>query len=98
MIFAVLAEVFREIIDALGQDRDLNLGGPGVTLMGPVLLNRRRFIESHFLKIPPLRRVLVSLTRYAVDYRYPNMRATTRQMQAALRHAEQVRFVFDDQN
>jgi hypothetical protein len=26
-----------------------------------------------------------------VDYRYPDMRATTRQMAAALRHTEQVR-------
>jgi HEPN domain-containing protein len=41
--------------------------------------------------LAPLRRVLVSLTRYAVDYRYPERRATTRQMQRALRHAERVR-------
>lgn len=37
------------------------------------------------------RRLLHSLTRYAVDYRYPGIRATTRQMRAALRHAERVR-------
>jgi hypothetical protein len=41
--------------------------------------------------LAPLRRVLVSLGRYAVDYRYPDMRATTRQMQRALHHAERVR-------
>jgi HEPN domain-containing protein len=39
----------------------------------------------------PLRRNLQSLSDYAVDYRYPNMRATTRQMNAALRHTERVR-------
>jgi len=38
-----------------------------------------------------LRRILLSLTKCAVDYRYPGARATTRQMQAALRHAERVR-------
>lgn len=32
-----------------------------------------------------------SLTRYAVDFRYPDERATGRQAQAALRHAECVR-------
>jgi HEPN domain-containing protein len=39
----------------------------------------------------PLRRVLISLTRYAVDLRYPDFRTTTRQMKAALRHTERVR-------
>jgi HEPN domain-containing protein len=39
----------------------------------------------------PLRRFLRSLTRYAVEYRYPYFAATTRQMAAALRHAERVR-------
>ncbi len=40
--------------------------------------------------LAPLRRGLRSLTRYAVAFRYPGVRATTRQMQAALRHAERV--------
>lgn len=39
----------------------------------------------------PLRRILRSLERYAVDYRYPDENATSRQMRAALRHAERVR-------
>jgi hypothetical protein len=38
-----------------------------------------------------LGRILQSLTRYAVGYRYPGVRATTRQMKAALRHAQRVR-------
>jgi hypothetical protein len=38
-----------------------------------------------------LRRGLRSLTRYAVDTRYPGVRATTRRMKAALRHAERAR-------
>jgi HEPN domain-containing protein len=41
--------------------------------------------------LAPLRRGLRSLTRYAVDFRYPGERATTRRMQAALRQAERVR-------
>lgn len=39
----------------------------------------------------PLRRSLRSLTPYAVNFRYPGVRATTRRMHAALRHAERVR-------
>jgi HEPN domain-containing protein len=38
-----------------------------------------------------LRRLLISLTRYAVEYRYPGVRATTRRMAVALRRAERVR-------
>jgi HEPN domain-containing protein len=38
-----------------------------------------------------LRRTVASLARYAVDYQYPDMRATRRQMDAALRHADEVR-------
>ena len=41
--------------------------------------------------LAPLRRGLHSLTRYAVEYRYPGPRATQRGMEAALRHAEQMR-------
>lgn len=37
------------------------------------------------------RRGLRSLTRYAVGFRYPGIRATSRQMQAALREAGTVR-------
>lgn len=38
-----------------------------------------------------LRRSVAGLTKYAVEYRYPGMRATTRQMRSALRIAERVR-------
>src|SRR5947209_20119088 len=41
--------------------------------------------------LKPLRRGLASLTRYAVEYRYPGLRARTREMQSALRNAERVR-------
>ena len=34
---------------------------------------------------------LVILSRYAVDYRYPGFSTSTREMRAALRHAERVR-------
>ena len=45
----------------------------------------------HTATLAPLRRALRSLTRYAVDVRYPDVRATTRHMEAALRQAERVR-------
>ena len=38
-----------------------------------------------------LRRSLRALTPFAVNFRYPGARATTRRMQAALRKAERVR-------
>jgi HEPN domain-containing protein len=41
--------------------------------------------------LAPLRRALRTLTRHAVEYRYPGLRATSRQMQNALRQAERVR-------
>jgi HEPN domain-containing protein len=45
----------------------------------------------HDSTLAPLRRILVGLTKYAVEYRYPGMRATTRQMQSALKAADRVR-------
>jgi len=45
----------------------------------------------HDATLKPLRRGLGSLTRYAVEYRYPGPRARTREMQSALRIAERVR-------
>jgi HEPN domain-containing protein len=45
----------------------------------------------HDATLGPLRRGLRSLTQYAVDFRYPGRRASTRQMKSALRIAEQVR-------
>jgi HEPN domain-containing protein len=41
--------------------------------------------------LKPLRRTLVSLSRYAVDFRYPDENATRREALTALRHAEKVR-------
>src|SRR5437879_6019746 len=48
-------------------------------------------VLPHDNTLARLRRILVSLSQYAVGYRYPAMRATSRQMVAALRHAGQVR-------
>jgi hypothetical protein len=45
----------------------------------------------HDATLAPLRRSLRSLTPYALNFRYPGVRATTRRMQAALRQAEPVR-------
>jgi len=41
----------------------------------------------------PLRRKSRSLTQYAVDYRYPGMMASRRQMEAAVRHVDEIRLV-----
>jgi HEPN domain-containing protein len=48
-------------------------------------------LQPRDVKLGALRRKLKSLARYAVDIRYPDARATKRQAQAALRHAEDVR-------
>ena len=45
----------------------------------------------HHGMLASLRRSLRSLMPYAVNFRYPGARATTRRMQAALRQAERVR-------
>ena len=45
----------------------------------------------HDAMLASLRRGAASLTKYAVEYRYPGMHATTRQMQSALKIVEQVR-------
>jgi hypothetical protein len=47
MVLSVLAEMLRQVIDAFSKDRNLNLGRPGVGFMGPMLLNRGRFVECH---------------------------------------------------
>ena len=36
-ILAVIAQMFREVGDALGEQRDLDLGGAGILLVGPEL-------------------------------------------------------------
>jgi HEPN domain-containing protein len=38
-----------------------------------------------------LGRGLITLTRYAVEYRYPGVRATTKRMRVALSRAERIR-------
>ena|ERR1700693_4053975 len=45
----------------------------------------------HDRTLAPLRRVLISLTQYAVDFRYPGRWVTTRQMNVALRQAGRIR-------
>src|SRR5689334_22805181 len=45
-----------------------------------------QLLLPHDATLRPLRRALVSLGRFAVDYRYPGANATKRQAQAALRH------------
>lgn len=45
----------------------------------------------HDATLAPLRRSLRALTPYAVNFRYPGVRATTRRMQTALHQAERVR-------
>jgi HEPN domain-containing protein len=39
----------------------------------------------------PLSRAVAQLSRFAVEFRYPGKRATTRQMQSALQNVEKVR-------
>lgn len=55
------------------------------------LVNLLNLLLPHAAALAPLRRGLRSLSRYAVEFRYPGVRATTRRMQAALRNAESVR-------
>lgn len=45
----------------------------------------------HDATLAPLMRILQSLRNHAEDYCSPDVRATTRQMAAALRHRERVR-------
>ena len=51
------------------------------------LLNRL----LHDVTLKSVRRGLRTLTRYAVDFRYPGWTATTRQMRSALQNAERIR-------
>ena len=48
-------------------------------------------LVPHEATLSRFRRSGGSLTKYAVEYRYPGERATTRQMQAALRTMKRVR-------
>jgi hypothetical protein len=60
----------------------------------PRIHNLKQLIDlllPHDATLKPLRRSVASLTKYAVEHRYPGVSATTRQMQAALKIAERVR-------
>jgi HEPN domain-containing protein len=46
---------------------------------------------THDGTLAALRRALASLARYAVDYRYPGTRATSRGMRTALSHTRHIR-------
>jgi HEPN domain-containing protein len=46
---------------------------------------------AHAADLKSLRRAMLSLERYAVDYRYPGKHATARQAEVAQRHALQTR-------
>ena len=48
-------------------------------------------LVPHDASLKKLRRALVTLSRYAVDYRYPDENATKREAVAALRQAMKVR-------
>ena len=48
-------------------------------------------LVPHDTSLKKLRRALVTLTRYAVEYRYPGENATKREATAALRQARKVR-------
>ncbi len=55
------------------------------------LLDLLGLLLPHDATLSRLRRGLRSLRRYAVDYRYPGFRASSRQARAALRHVNQTR-------
>src|SRR6266481_210429 len=55
------------------------------------LIDLLDLLLPHDFTLRSLRRGLKSLTRYAVEYRYPGWNATTRQMQTALQMAERIR-------
>src|SRR5260370_36113595 len=50
-----------------------------------------RLLLAYHATLRSLRRRLVFLTQFAVDFRYPGVRATARQAQAAFRNIERVR-------
>ena len=43
VIFQVLLEVLGQMVDSLGQQRNLDIGRPGVALVNPKICNRFRF-------------------------------------------------------
>jgi len=59
VILLVRPEVIVQIVDSLGEDRDLHASGARVLLRNPILLNSCGLIESHAVKSPPRRMRLV---------------------------------------
>jgi hypothetical protein len=53
VVVLVGAEVVRQILDALGEERYLNAGRARVRLVRPVLLDGRAFVESHVPDVLP---------------------------------------------
>jgi HEPN domain-containing protein len=51
----------------------------------------RSDLLPHEPSLKGLKTACVILSRYAVDYRYPGFSTSTREMRAAVRHAERVR-------
>jgi HEPN domain-containing protein len=67
--------------------QDVGAAVPKVHNLGELLA----LLLPHDATLAPLRRGLKSLTRFAIDYRYPGLRASMRQMESALRNCERVR-------
>src|SRR5215216_5596480 len=59
VILLVGAEVVRQIVDALCEQRNLNASRSTVCLVRPKLLDGGAFFESHVLVVPALARGLV---------------------------------------
>src|SRR5690348_13067910 len=53
VILLVRPEVIVQIVDSLGEDRDLHASGACVLLRNPILLNCCGLVESHAVKSPP---------------------------------------------
>ena len=63
----------------------------GCRRTGTPLDKLRVDLLPHHATLVSLRRILIALSDYAIEYRYPGRSASTRKMHAALRHAERVR-------
>ena len=78
-------QVAEKYLKALMQQ--LSLPVPRTHNLGSLLQQ----LEPHDATLRPLRRRLVNLTRFAVEYRYPGFSASTRQAHAAVRAAALIR-------
>lgn len=67
--------------------QELGLAVPRTHRLNDLLVMLRPFHPT----LNTLARVLNSLSRYAVDFRYPGWNAKRRQVRSALQHAERVR-------